>query len=54
LTVPPLELVPFIDMPLWAALAAFALALVAHDGLLAIAAFVLTVLGAGLIGYALF
>lgn len=53
LTVPPLELVPFIDMPLWAALAAFGLALVAHDGLLAIAAFVLTAMGVGLIGYAL-
>lgn len=52
LTVPPLELVPFIDMPLWAALAAFALALVAHDGLLAIAAFILTAIGAGLVGYA--
>ena len=53
LTVPPLELVPFIDVPLWAALAAFGLALVAHDGLLAITAFVLTAIGAGLIGYAL-
>ena len=47
LTVPPLELVPFVDMPLWAALAAFSLALAAHDGLLAIAALILT--GTGLI-----
>ena len=47
LTVPPLEFVPFIDMPLWGAMVAFSLALVAHDGLLAIVAFVLT--GAGLI-----
>ena len=53
LTVPPLELVPFIDMPLWAALAAFSLALVAHDGVLAIAAFILTAVGAGVIGSAL-
>lgn len=50
LTVPPLELVPFVDIPLWAALVAFSLALVAHDGLLAIAAFVLTITGAVLIG----
>ena len=52
LTVPPLELVPFVDIPLWAALVAFSLALVAHDGLLAIAAFVLTITGAILIGIA--
>lgn len=45
-TVPPLELVPFIDIPLWGAIVAFSLALVAHDGLLVIVAFVLT--GAGL------
>jgi hypothetical protein len=45
LTVPPLELVPFVDMPLWGALVAFSLALAAHDGLLAIAAFVLTAAG---------
>jgi hypothetical protein len=41
LTVPLLELVPFVDMPLWGALVTFSLALAAHDGLLAIAAFVL-------------
>jgi hypothetical protein len=52
LTVPPLELVPLVDIPLWAALVAFSLALVAHDGLLAIAAFVLTITGAILIGMA--
>jgi hypothetical protein len=52
-TVPPLELVPFVDMPLWAALAAFALALAAHDGLLAIAAFILTATGLTLICLAL-
>ena len=52
LTVPPLELVPFVDIPLWAALVAFSLALVAHDGLLAIAAFALTITGAILIGLA--
>ena len=52
LTVPPLELVPFVDIPLWAALVAFSLAPVAHDGLLTIAAFVLTITGAILIGIA--
>jgi hypothetical protein len=52
-TVPPLELVPFVDMPLWAALAAFALALAAHDGLLAIAAFILTATGLTLVCLAL-
>jgi hypothetical protein len=52
LTVPPLELVPFVDIPLWAALVAFSLALVAHDGLLAIAAFVLAITGAILVGIA--
>ena len=52
LSVPPLELVPFIDMPLWAALTAFCLALVANDGLLAIAAFILTAMGLALIGSA--
>ena len=51
--VPPLEFVPFIDMPLWAALAAFSLALVAHDRVLAIVAFILTAVGAGVIGSAL-
>jgi hypothetical protein len=53
LTVPPLELVPFVDLPLWAALVAFSLAMVAHDGLLVIAAFVLTITGAVLVGLAL-
>jgi hypothetical protein len=52
LAVPPLELVPFVDIPLWAALVAFSLALVAHDGLLAIAAFVLAITGAILVGIA--
>ena len=52
LTVPPLELVPFVDIPLWGALVAFSLALVAHDGLLAIAAFFLTITGGILIGIA--
>lgn len=52
LTVPPLELVPFVDIPLWAALVAFSLALVSHDGLLAIAALVLTITGAIVTGIA--
>jgi hypothetical protein len=51
--VPPLELVPFVDIPLWAALVAFSLALAAHDGLLMIAALVLTATGVVLIGIAL-
>lgn len=45
LTVPPFELVPFVDLPLWGAMVAFSLALFAHDGVLAIVAFVLTGLG---------
>lgn len=45
LTVPPFELLPFVDLPLWGALVAFGLALTTHDGLLAIAAFVLTATG---------
>ena len=44
-TVPPLELIPLVDLPLWAALVAFSLALATHDGLLAIAAFILTATG---------
>jgi hypothetical protein len=47
---PPLEVVPLVDIPLWGAMAAFSLALVAHDGLLAIVAFVLTGLSVYIIG----
>jgi hypothetical protein len=53
LTVPPLELIPFVDLPLWAALVAFSLALATHDGLLAIAAFILTATGVALTAMAL-
>lgn len=52
-TVPPLELVPFVDLPLWAALVAFSLALAAHDGLLMIFALGLTATGVVLVGIAL-
>jgi hypothetical protein len=45
LSVPPLELVPLVDLPLWGAMVAFSLALFAHDGLLAIAAWALTGVG---------
>ena len=45
LTVPPLEFVPLVDMPLWGAMVAFSLALFAHDGVLAIIAFALTATG---------
>lgn len=38
LTVPPLEVLPFAGTVSWAAIAAFGLALVAHDGLFAIVA----------------
>jgi hypothetical protein len=54
LTVPPFELVPFLDWPLWGAMVAFSLALFAHDGLLAIIAFVLTGIGVFLAITALF
>jgi hypothetical protein len=47
-TVPPLEFIPLIDIPLWAALVAFSLALFAHDGLLAALALLLTVAGISL------
>jgi hypothetical protein len=53
LTLPPLELLPIVDIPLWAAIVAFSLALVAHDGLLAIVAFLLTATGVGLVVRAL-
>jgi hypothetical protein len=48
LTVPPLELLPLVDMPLWGALVAFSLALFAHDGLLAALAIALTAAGIAL------
>lgn len=48
LTVPPFELLPFVDLPLWGALVAFGLALTTHDGVLAIAAFILTATGIAL------
>jgi hypothetical protein len=54
LTIPPFELVPLVDMPLWAAMVAFSLALFAHDGVLAIVAFALTATGIYLIFFALF
>lgn len=38
LTVPPLEVVPFGGTPSWAAIAAFGLALIAHDGVLMLVA----------------
>jgi hypothetical protein len=43
LAVPPLELVPLVDMPLWAAIMALSVALATHDGLVAIIAFVITI-----------
>ena len=48
LTVPPLELVPLVDMPLWGAMVAFSLALFFHDGVLAFIAIALTAAGATL------
>ena len=43
LAVPPLEFVPLIDMPLWAAIMALSVALATHDGLVAIVAFIITI-----------
>ena len=54
LTVPPFELVPFIDLPLWGAMVAFSLALFAHDGVLAIIAFILTAVAVVLVAMTLF
>lgn len=45
LTVPPFEVVPLVDIPIWGAMVAFSLALFAHDGALAIIAFALTAAG---------
>jgi hypothetical protein len=44
-TVPPLELVPLIDIPLWVAIVIFSLALFAHDGVLALIALAFTTVG---------
>ncbi len=54
LTVPPLELVPLVDIPLWGAMVAFSLALFAHDGVLAFIAIALTAAGVTLLLMALF
>jgi hypothetical protein len=43
LAIPPLEFVPLIDMPLWAAIMALSVALATHDGLVAIVAFIITI-----------
>jgi hypothetical protein len=43
LAVPPLEFVPLIDMPLWAAILALSFALATHDGIVAIIAFAVTI-----------
>jgi hypothetical protein len=52
-TVPPLELVPLVDIPLWAAIVVFSLALFAHDGVLALVAMVFTAIGIFLLAMAL-
>jgi hypothetical protein len=54
LAVPPLELVPLVDVPLWGAMVAFSLALFTHDGALAIVAGVLTIFGVYLVGSLVF
>jgi hypothetical protein len=43
LAVPPLEFVPFVDIPLWAAIVALSFALAIHDGIIAIIAFAVTI-----------
>jgi hypothetical protein len=43
LTVPPMELVPFVDIPVWMAIVALSFALVSHDGIIAIIAFIITI-----------
>lgn len=50
LTVPPLEVVPFAGTVAWIAIGLFGLALIAHDGLLALIAFAFS-LGAGWVVY---
>ena len=51
LTIPPLEIVPFAGSFSWAAIAAFGLALMAHDGVLAMIALAFSG-GAGYLVYA--
>ena len=53
LAVPPLELVPLVDIPLWGVITAFSLALATHDGVLAILALLLTPLSIYLISSSL-
>jgi hypothetical protein len=43
LTVPPMELVPLVDIPVWVAIVALSFALVSHDGVIAIIAFIITI-----------
>jgi hypothetical protein len=50
---PVMEVVPFSANAAGIALAAFGLALIAHDGVLALIAFVFTVITAGLMIYSL-
>lgn len=54
LAMPPMELVPFTATGAGAALSAFGLALIAHDGVLAILAMAFSVVTLGSIGYQLF
>lgn len=49
-TVPPLEVVPFAGTVSWAAIGIFGLALIAHDGVLALAAFAFAI-GSGWVVY---
>jgi hypothetical protein len=53
LTVPPLEVLPFAGMVSWAAIAAFGLALIAHDGALALIALAFTAGAAAAVLFAL-
>lgn len=54
LAMPPMELIPFTATGAGAAMSAFGLALIAHDGALAILAMVFSVVTLGGIGYQLF
>jgi hypothetical protein len=50
-TMPPMEIVPFAATSAGAALTAFALSLLSHDGLVALIAIVFTCVSTGLVAY---
>ena len=54
ISMPAMEVVPFVANAAGAALTAFGLSLIAHDGLLALIAFVFTTISVGLVAHTIF